>query len=381
MKAPGPVTGAKRPSESAMHQTAVGIVGCGNISGIYLKNLTSFAQTRVAAVADLDVDRAKAKAAEFGVPKAYGLDDLLADPEIEIVLNITVPNAHHEVAMKVVEAGKHVYNEKPLTVERAEAQELLAAAAAKGVRVGCAPDTVLGAGTQTARELIDRGEIGQLVSAQGWMMGGGPEGWHPNPFFYYAKGGGPLYDMGPYYLSAFMTLLGPVTRVTGSARITFNERTASSAGNEGKKIQVDTPTLIHSILEFEGGPVAQLTTSFDTMANPGYPNIDVYGSEGMIRVPDPNGFGGPVLLKKKGEEEFTEVPVTRPYSENSRGVGVLDMALAIQSGRPHRASGQMAAHLLDVMHAVHESSAEGRHIAPVIAATRPEAMPDTELTA
>ncbi|MBX3111311.1 MAG: Gfo/Idh/MocA family oxidoreductase [Fimbriimonadaceae bacterium] len=364
-----------------MRKTAVGIVGCGNISGIYLQNLTGFAQTRVAAVADLDLDRAKAKAAEHGVPKAYGLDDILADPEVEIILNITVPDAHHEVAMKAVSAGKHVYNEKPLTVERAEAQELLAAAEAKGVRVGCAPDTVLGAGVQTARELIDRGEIGRVVSAQAWMMGAGPEGWHPNPTFYYAKGGGPLYDMGPYYLSALMTLVGPVARVTGSAQTTFAERTASSAGNEGKKIPVMTPTLIHSVLEFEGGPVAQLTTSFDTMADPGYPHIDIFGSEGMVRVPDPNGFGGPVLLKKKGADSFTEVEVRRPYAENSRGVGVLDMALAIQSGRPHRANGQMAAHLLDVMHAVHESSTQGRHIVPVVHATRPDAMPDTELDA
>ncbi|MBS1709343.1 MAG: Gfo/Idh/MocA family oxidoreductase [Armatimonadetes bacterium] len=364
-----------------MHQTSVGIVGCGNISGIYLKNLTSYAQTKVAAVADLDLNRAKEKAAEHGVAKAYSLEEMLADPEIEIVLNLTIPAAHHQVAMQAVNAGKHVYNEKPLTVERAEAQELLALAESKGVRVGCAPDTVLGAGTQTARELIDNGEIGDLVSAQGWMMGSGVETWHPNPVFYYKKGGGPLFDMGPYYLSAFVTLLGPVSRVTGSTKTALKQRVASSKGNEGLVIDVETPTHIHSIIDFAGGAVAQLTTSFDTMASGGYPNIDVYGTKGMIRVPDPNTFGGPVLLKRQGEDDFTEIEVKRPYSENSRGVGVLDMALAIQSGRAHRASGQLAAHLLDVMHAVHEASDLGRHIAPVIAGVRPEAMPATELQA
>lgn len=364
-----------------MHQTAVGIVGCGNISGIYLKNLTSYAQTRVAAVADLDLDRAREKAAEHGVPKAYSLDELLADPEIEIVLNLTVPNAHFDVAKKVVQAGKHVYNEKPVTVERAESQELLALAEQHKVRVGCAPDTVLGAGTQTARALIDAGEIGEVVSAQGWMMGSGVETWHPNPTFYYKKGGGPLFDMGPYYLSAFVTLLGPVSRVTGSTKTTFKQRTATSKGNEGLVIDVETPTHLQCLFDFESGAVAQLTTSFDTMAWPGYPNIDVFGTKGMVRVPDPNTFGGPVLLKKHGEENFTEVEVSRPYAENSRGVGVLDMALAIQTGRPHRASGQLAAHLLDVMHAVHEASDQGRHLKPVIAGVRPEAMPGTELTA
>ncbi len=364
-----------------MHQTAVGIVGCGNISPIYLKNLTEFEQTRVAAVADLDLERAKSRAAEFGVPKAYGLDDLLADPEVEIVLNLTVPNAHHGVAMKAVKARKHVYNEKPLTVERADALELLALAESQGVRVGCAPDTVLGAGTQTARELIDNGEIGDLVSAQGWMMGSGVEAWHPNPAFYYKRGGGPLFDMGPYYLSALVTLLGPVSRVTGTVKTTFKQRVASSKGNEGLVIDVETPTHHQCLFDFADGAVAQLTTSFDTFASPGYPNIDVFGTKGMVRVPDPNSFGGPVLLRRHDDESFTEVEIKRPYAGNSRGLGVLDMALAIQNNRPHRASGQLAAHLLDIFHAVHEASEQGRHIEPVVCASRPEAMPASELSA
>jgi predicted dehydrogenase len=362
-----------------MDQIKICVIGCGAISPIYLQNLTKYAQTTVAAVADLDIERAKAKATEYGIAKALTVDEILADPEIEIILNLTIPVAHNEIARKCLEAGKHVYNEKPLTVSRQEAIDLLNLATEKGLRVGCAPDTVLGAGIQTVREIVDRGELGEIVGIQGWMMGPGVETWHPNPPFYYQKGGGPLFDMGPYYLSAMLQLCGPIAKVTGFTRTTFPTRFITSEPLNGQTVTVETPTHIVTALQFENGAIGQLTTSFDTMAPSKLPCIEIYGSEATIRVPDPNTFGGPILISKKGTWEFEEVAITRPYAENSRGLGVLDMGLAIRSGRPHRANGQFAAHALDVMHAAHESAEVGSHIQPVISTERPLAMPTTEL--
>ena len=220
----------------------VGIVGCGVISGIYLKNLPTFEAVEVVAVADLMLERAQARAAEYGVPKACLPDELLADPEIELVINLTIPKAHAQVGLAAVDAGKSVYNEKPLAVERADGQELLRRAKAKGVRVGGAPDTFLGGGIQTCRRLIDEGVIGYPVAATAFLAGHGHEHWHPDPAFYYQRGGGPMFDMGPYYLTALVNLMGPVRRVAGSARATFPERTIASKPKEGQKIAVETPT-------------------------------------------------------------------------------------------------------------------------------------------
>ena len=357
-----------------MQPLRIGIVGCGNISGIYLKNLSSYPDTHVAACADLDLDRAKRAAEQHGVPKACSTDELLADPEIDLVLNLTVPKAHHAVAKAALLAGKHVYNEKPLTVERPDALELLALAKERGLRVGCAPDTFLGAGLQTCRKLIDDGAIGEPIGANAFMMCHGHESWHPSPEFYYEVGGGPMLDMGPYYLTALCTLIGPIRRVSGSARATFPTRTITSEPKRGKVVQVETPTHIVGVLDFQNGAIGQITTSFDVWSHH-MPCIEIYGTEGTLLVPDPNGFGGPVLVWTRQKPEWTEVPLTHAYAENSRGLGVLDMAYAIRNDRPHRASGALAYHVLDTMLAVTDASYEGKAIVLDSGVERPAALP------
>lgn len=352
----------------------IGVVGCGNISGIYLKNAPRFGNIEVAAVADLDMARAEAKVAEYGVPKACSVADLLADPEIDIVLNLTIPGAHAEVGLAAVEAGKSVYNEKPLTIRREDAVKLLDVARAKGVLVGGAPDTFLGAGLQTCRQLIDEGLIGTPVAATAFMAGHGHESWHPDPEFYYKVGGGPLFDMGPYYLTALIALIGGVRRVTGSTRITFPERTITSATKAGQTIKVDVPTHITGVLDFASGAVGTLIMSFDVW-RASLPFIEIYGSEGTMSVPDPNTFGGEVRVYRPDWKEWRELPVTRPFADNSRGLGVADMARALRGGEPHRANGQLAYHVLDIMHAIHEASDGGRHVELTSAPERPAPLP------
>jgi len=356
-----------------MEPTKIGIVGCGNISGIYFRTARAMETIEVAACADLVEEKAKAKAAEFGC-RAMTVEDLLADPQIRIVVNLTVPGAHAAVAMAAVEAGKSVYNEKPLTIERQEGRRLLEAAAARGVRVGCAPDTFLGAGLQTCRKLLDDGAIGQPVAATAFMLCHGHESWHPAPEFYYRRGGGPMFDMGPYYLTALVSLLGPVRRVTGSARVTFPQRTITSQPKAGTVIDVEVPTHVAAVLDFVDGAVATLVTSFDVWAAV-HPPIEVYGSDGTLSVPDPNGFGGTVRLKRPGDRDWTEVPHTHGYADNSRGLGVADLAAALRSGRAHRASGELAYHVLDVMHAIHDASATGRHVELQSTCQRPAPLP------
>ena len=356
-----------------MEKTKIGIVGCGNISGIYFKAGQTFEILQVKACADLVPDRAAAKAGEFNC-KAVTVEQLLADPEIKIVVNLTVPNAHASVALAAVEAGKSVHNEKPLTVRREDGRKLLELAKAKGVRVGCAPDTFLGGGIQTCRKLIDDGWIGQPVAATAFMTCHGHESWHPDPEFYYKAGGGPMFDMGPYYLTALVSLMGPVKRVTGSARVTFPQRTVTSKPKYGTKITVDVPTHVAGVMDFASGAVGTIITSFDVWAA-NLPRIEIYGTEGSMSVPDPNGFGGPVRIFRPGQKEWVEMPLTHIYAENSRGIGVADMAYALRSGRPHRANGELAFHVLDVMHAFHDASASGRHIEMQSTCHRPAPLP------
>ncbi len=358
-----------------MKSTAIGIIGCGNISSIYLQNCHQrFRGVHVAAVADIDVSRAQARASEFGVANAYTVEQLLADPDIQIVVNLTVPAAHGEVALKAIAAGKSVYNEKPLAVTRAEAQAMLQNAAAKGVRVGGAPDTFLGAGLQTARKLIDDGWIGRPIGATAFMMGRGPEGWHPNPHFFYQPGAGPMFDMGPYYLTALTTLLGPVNRVSGSAQISFAERTITNSIQYGEKIPVNTPTHVVGVLDFAAGAVATIITSFDVWHST-LPWLEIYGSAGTMLVPDPNNFDGEVKVRRAGEEEWRVMPLSHSFAQNSRGLGVLDMAMAIQEKRPHRASGELTYHVLDIMHAIHDSSRAGQHVTLTSGPERPAPLP------
>jgi predicted dehydrogenase len=355
-------------------KTRVGVVGCGNISGIYLQAHNTFEILEIVACADIVMERAREQAAKHNVPKACTAEELLADPEIEIVVNLTNPDAHAEVAMQAVEAGKSVYNEKPLTLSRDEACRLLDAAKARGVRVGGAPDTFLGGGLQTCRKLIDDGWIGEPIGATAFMLCHGHESWHPNPDYYYQPGAGPMFDMGPYYLTALVTLMGPVSRVSGAARITFPERTITSQPLYGTKIEVNTPTHVASVLEFASGAIGTLTTSFDVWAHE-LPCIEIYGTQGSLSVPDPNTFGGPVRVRRAGAAVWSTAPLTHGYTENSRGIGVADLAYALRSGRPHRASGELAYHVLDIMHASLESAREGQHIELGSTCGRPAPLP------
>ncbi|HLK59543.1 MAG TPA: Gfo/Idh/MocA family oxidoreductase [Chthonomonadaceae bacterium] len=357
-----------------MQACKVGIIGCGNISGIYFKAGKTFSILDIVACADLDLERARAKAEEHGVPKACTVEELLADPEIQIVINLTIPNAHYSVCRAALEAGKHVHVEKPLSITRAEGRDLLDLAEAKGLRVGAAPDTFLGGGLQTCRKLIDDGWIGEPIGATAFMLCHGHESWHPDPEFYYKVGGGPMFDMGPYYLTALVSLMGPIRRVTGSTRITFPERTITSAPKYGTKVAVDVPTHVAGIMDFANGAIGTILTSFDVWAA-NLPNIEIYGTEGSMRVPDPNGFGGPILVRRAGAKEWSEMPLTHGYAENSRGIGVADMAYAIQTGRPHRASGALGYHALEAMHGFHDASDSGAHYAMQSTVAQPAPLP------
>ncbi len=352
-----------------MAKTKVGLIGCGNISDRYLKSCPTFDILDVVACADIEMSRARAKAESFGV-RALTVDELLADPEIEIVVNLTTPLAHAGVNLRALAAGKHVHTEKPLAVTRDDGQKTLALARERKLRVGSAPDTFLGGGLQTCRKLLDEGAIGEPVAATAFMLNHGPERWHPNPDFFYQPGAGPLFDVGPYHLTALIHLLGPVRRVTGSARSSFPKRVA----RDGHAIQVNTPTHIAGVLDFASGLVATFITSFDVWSHH-LPHIEIYGSEGTLVVPDPNTFGGPVLLRRATEKEWREMPLTHGYTGNHRGLGVADLAYALRSGRAHRANGELAYHVLDLMHAFHEASREGTHIELTSTCQRPAALP------
>jgi predicted dehydrogenase len=357
-----------------VEKVRVGVVGCGNISPIYLKNGKRFEILNIVACADLIRERAESRAQEYGVPRVCALDELLADPEIEIVLNITTPQSHAEVALAALRAGKCVYNEKPLAIRREEGREMLSLARSKGLLIGGAPDTFLGGGIQTCRKLIDDGWIGEPIAVTAFMTNHGHESWHPDPEFYYKVGGGPMFDMGPYYLTALVNLVGPVRRVTGSARITFPKRTITSEPKHGTVIHVEVPTHVAGTVDFANGAVGTIITSFDVWGAQ-LPRIEIYGSEGSLSVPDPNTFDGPVRILRAGSREWSEVPLAYGYSDNSRGLGLADMAAALRSRRRHRASGELTYHVLDLMHAFHDASREGRHVEVASTCERPALLP------
>lgn len=344
-----------------MNKLKIGIIGCGYISSIYMENCQKFDHLELVACADLDVQRAQLQAAKFGVPKACSVKDLLSDSEIELVINLTIPKAHAEVCIQALEAGKHVYTEKPLAVTCEEGRLILETAKKKNLLVGSAPDTFLGAGIQTAIKLIEQGEIGIPVGASAFMINRGHEHWHPDPAFYYETGGGPMFDMGPYYLTTLIALLGPIERIAGTTRISYPERTITSEPKAGAKINVATPTHISGTIDFASGAIATLTTSFDAFGGTSLPPMEIYGSEGTILVPDPNTFGGPVQVRKRDEKEFVEVPLCFGNSQNSRGLGVADMAHAILNGGNYRANGELAFHVLEAMHGFHVSSKNETH--------------------
>lgn len=352
----------------------VGLIGCGNISDAYLKAAPKFPVLEIAACADIFMEAAESKANAYGV-KAMSVEALLADPEIDIVLNLTTPQHHVPVGLQAIAVGKHVYSEKPLAISIDEAAQLVAAAADKGLRAGCAPDTFLGGAHQTARKAIDDGAIGEVVAGTAFMMVPGHESWHPNPDFYYKSGGGPLMDMGPYYLTALINMIGPVASVVGHANAAYEIRKIGSGPREGEQFDVEVPTHISGLLQFENGASVSITTSFDVHKH-GHSAIEVYGRDGSMLVSDPNNFEG-VIQVSEGKGEWTDVAQSHLYGDgNYRILGLADMAQAIVSNRPHRASLEMSLHVLEIMEAILLSAEQGKVIALNHQCQRPAALPD-----
>jgi predicted dehydrogenase len=368
-----------------MSPTIIGVIGCGNISDAYLRGAARSRYVRVKSVADLRADAAIAKAREHGV-EAVAIDDLLADPDIEIAVNLTIPAAHAPVSLQIIEAGKHVYLEKPLAARFVEAKPVTQAAAAKGLRVGCAPDTFLGAGHQACRYAIDAGRIGVPVAGAAAVLSHGMEHWHPNPAFFYQHGGGPIHDLGPYYVTQLVNLLGPVRRVSAEASTAFKTRTITSEPLTGETITVEVPTTVNGALAFASGTNVALTHSWDAWKHRRVP-LEIYGSEGSLLVPDPNFFGGePMISNRDGDWTPLDISVhpfgipnrtmrTGARVADYRIIGLLDMAVAIRNDRPHRANGALALHVLEVLDAFERSSLEGRHIVIETLSDRPEKLP------
>jgi predicted dehydrogenase len=355
-------------------RVTVGIVGCGVIAKAYANKIRTFPHLDLIACADLLPERTHEFASEHSVPKALTVEQLLGDPDVQTIVNLTVPQAHVEVSAAAIAAGKSVYSEKPLGLERVEAASLVTGAEAAGVRLGCAPDTFMGAGAQTCRALIDEGAIGEPVAATAFMLSPGPESWHPRPQFFYAKGGGPMFDIGPYYITTLVTLLGPVKRVAALAKASFKQRTIGSGPDEGQTVPVDVPTHVAGVLEIGNGVVATMITSFDIQASR-LRWIEIHGTEATMAVPDPNTFGGRVQLRRAGDDGWTDVPVERPHAEQSRGIGLADMAWAMRTGRPHRACGELASHCVDVMQSFVDSAQKGRRLKLASTCGRPAAIP------
>ena len=356
-----------------MDRIGIGLIGTGNISSQYLKAAKSFPILDVRALSDMNPEAAEARGAEFGIA-AKSVADLLADPGIDIVVNLTVPKAHVPVSLQAVAAGKHVYSEKPFGISVAEARTLVDAARSKGVRIGSAPDTFLGGAHQTSRKLIDEGAIGRPVAATAIFGCPGHERWHPNPAFYYLVGGGPILDMAPYYVTDIVNLLGPVRRVSAIATRPRDERLVSSEPLKGTRIPVEVATHVAGTMETVSGAVVTMIMSFDVPKHRHSP-IEVYGTEGAMQVPDPNFFDGQIEIAKTGED-WQPVATEHGHAEhNLRIMGVADMATAIRSGRPHRANGDLAFHVLEVMEAFQRASDTGAQIEITTRPERPAMMP------
>ena len=335
----------------------VGIVGLGTISAQYLKTFDSLQSVRLVAVADLDPARSAAVAEERVGVRSCTVTELLAMPAVDLVLNLTIPIAHADIALQAIAAGKGVYGEKPLALNTTQAREVMTAAAAAGVVVGCAPDTVLGTGIQTARRAIDDNLIGRPIAASATMVTPGHERWHPHPDFYYQPGGGPLLDMGPYYLSALVTLLGPVTSAVGAASRTRSTRTIGSGPRQGSTVPVDIDTHVTGILTHASGALSTLVMSFDAVATQSA-NIEIHGTLGSLGVPDPNHFEGDVQLRVLGDDKWTTLPISAGYAAGGRGIGLADIASTPPGSTP-RASGALAYHVLDIMETLLDSTRSG----------------------
>ncbi|ALE04437.1 oxidoreductase (plasmid) [Arthrobacter sp. ERGS1:01] len=350
----------------------VAVIGAGNISKQYLDNLTTFPDVKVLVVADLFEDAAAARAAEYGIEAFGGVDTALNHPDVEIVVNLTIPAAHVEVATAAVRAGKHVWTEKPFSLDRDSGLGLLKEAAAAGMRLGCAPDTFLGAGLQTARRLIDAGKIGTPLTALTMFQSPGPESWHPNPAFLFQQGAGPLFDMAPYYLTALVQTFGPIAKVAAVGSTAFPTRTIGSGPKAGEVFDVEVPTHVSAIAQFESGASSHSVFSFESpKSRMGF--VEITGTEGTISLPDPNNFDGEIKFCKAGEDEWTAVAAEGPA--NGRGMGVLDMARSIRAGIPHRVPGELAYHVLDAMVSIAESVDSGEFVAVESTAPASPALP------
>jgi predicted dehydrogenase len=350
-----------------MNKVGIGVIGCGVISGAYLTAAKDFPILDIRGLADMNPAAAAARAKEFG-RKAVGIDALLADPAVEIILNLTIPKAHVAVGLQALKAGKHVYSEKPLGVVFKDGRKLMDFAAKRKLRVGSAPDTFLGGSHQTCRRLIDAGKIGTPVGGTAFFMCPGHERWHPAPDFYYQKGGGPVLDMAPYYITDLVNLLGPVARVQAMTSMPRKTRTITSQPRNGETIPVEVATHAAGTLEFVSGALVQMSMSFDVPVHRHLP-IEIYGTKGTLVVPDPNRFGGEIAFAAQ-KDKWIPLKTELPYADgNHRSIGLADMAHAIRSSRPHRASGALALHVLEVMEAFERSASSGKAVGIT---TRPE---------
>ncbi|AGB74190.1 MULTISPECIES: Gfo/Idh/MocA family protein [Rhizobium] len=366
----------------------IGVIGCGNISMTYLRNAALFAGVELRACADISADTAALRAREYGI-RALSVDQLLADPEVDLVLNLTVPAVHFDVTMSALSAGKHVFTEKPLATSAADGRILVAEAKRRGLRLGSAPDTFLGAAGRRARRLMDEGAIGRPVSGTAFMMGRGMEHWHPNPQFYYQPGGGPVFDMGPYYLTMMVNLLGPVVRVMAMATKGQEERLITADGPfKNTRFKVGTPTNILSLLEFQSGATVNFGASWDVFRHSNHP-IELHGTEGSLRLPDPDTFGGTVSLSEhgadwRGFESDGELygarnwPFNAPDRANYRMLGVADLARGLEEGRPSRASGELALHVLEIMEAILQSGESRQSVSIDTQFTPPSRLDEDE---
>lgn len=350
----------------------VGIIGAGVISKQYLNNLATYPDVKVVAIGDLYPEAAKAKAEEHGIAKHGDVASVLGDPEVELVVNLTIPAAHAEVGIAIVEAGKHLWNEKPLTDNLQTAKDLLAAAARNDVRVGCAPDTVLGPGWQAVRRVIESGAIGEPKSAQILFQSPGPEKWHPNPDFLFQAGGGPLLDIGPYYLTALTQVFGPVAAVDAVGSRALDTRTIGDGPRAGQSFDVTVPTHVGALLQYVNGAVAQAVFSFESAIKRTV--IEISGTEGALVAPDPNQFGGQVTVTKMHQNDAVVAAATEANGQG-RGIGVVDMVRSIRAGEPHRASGEQALHILDVMLTA-EAKANGAQANLSTTSVQPAPLPE-----
>ncbi|OUS36706.1 oxidoreductase [Rhodobacterales bacterium 56_14_T64] len=370
-----------------MSNLGVGIIGCGNISTTYLKFAPKFRGFEIRAVADINMDAAYARAEEYQV-RANTVDELLAADDIDIIVNLTIPAAHFDITRRILEAGKHAYSEKPFVLNLEEGKALRDLAESKGLRIGSAPDTFLGGSHQLARSTIDGGQIGKVIGGTCHVMSHGMEHWHPNPDFFYQPGGGPILDLGPYYITNLIQLIGPVRAVTAMTATSFPSRTITNGPRTGVTVPVDTPTNIHALLEFEIGAIITFGASWDVWKS-SHPNMELYGTEGSMSLPDPNFFGGDVTVTEKGDDygviPATDHPFGVPNEEHGGGVlqanyraaGLADMVQSINEGRPHRCNIDVALHAIDVMTSILGAGETRQWIEMTTTCERPAALSTT----